>query len=172
MERERRTVSNASHTPRFRLYPDRASVGDGNRRPRYPSRVEPIGLDIGVGRGGTAYRILVVEDAFLLVTLLQDLFDGLGWVMVGPATRLVDALQLAREETFDAALLDVNLDGTMSWDVAMVLRDRGIPFAFGTGYNVAAILPEDLAGTPVIGKPYQVSELQQVIHHAISARLS
>jgi light-regulated signal transduction histidine kinase (bacteriophytochrome) len=135
-------------------------------------RAELIGIDNGVGRGGKAYRILVVEDAFLLVTLLQDLFDGLGWVMVGPATRLVDALQLAREESFDAALLDVNLDGAMSWDVATVLRDRGIPIVFGTGYNVSAILPEHLAGSPVIGKPYQLSELQQVIQQAISARFS
>jgi light-regulated signal transduction histidine kinase (bacteriophytochrome) len=136
------------------------------------TRAEPVGIDNGVGRGDKAYRILVVEDAFLLVTLLQDLFDGLGWEMVGPATRLVDALQLAREESFDAALLDINLDGAMSWDVATVLRDRGIPIVFGTGYNVSAILPEYLAGSPVIGKPYQLTELQQVIQQAISARPS
>ena len=137
-----------------------------------PRRAEPVGIDNGVGRAAHAYRILVVEDAYLLVTLLQDLFDGLGWVIVGPATRLVDALQLARQESFDAALLDVNLDGTMSWDVAMVLRERGIPFVFGTGYNISAILPETLVGSPVIGKPYQLSEVQQVIQQAISARLS
>jgi CheY-like chemotaxis protein len=132
-------------------------------------RAEPIGFDKGPGIGAKAYRILVVEDAFLLITLLQDLFDGLGWVMVGPAARLFDALQLAREEAFDAALLDVNLDGTMSWDVAMILRERGIPFVFGTGYNISAVLPDYLAGSPVIGKPYQLSELQMVIQQAIGA---
>jgi light-regulated signal transduction histidine kinase (bacteriophytochrome) len=132
-------------------------------------RAASNGSDVGLGRGGKSYRILVVEDAYLLVTLLQDLFDGLGWTMIGPATRLVDALQLAREEKFDAALLDVNLDGTMSWDVALILRDRGIPFVFGTGYNLSAILPESLAGSPVIGKPYQLSEIQHVMQLAISA---
>jgi CheY-like chemotaxis protein len=106
------------------------------------------------------------------VSLLQDLFDESGWEMVGPATRIVDALQLARDEVFDAALLDVNLDGTMSWEVAIVLKERGIPFVFGTGYNIAAVLPDDLSGSTVIGKPYQLSELQQVIQRAIFANSS
>jgi light-regulated signal transduction histidine kinase (bacteriophytochrome) len=129
---------------------------------------EPAAIDLDpVGRASPC-RVLVVEDAFLLVTLLQDMFDTLGWKMIGPATRLVDALQLARHETFDAALLDINLDGTMSWEVATVLKERGIPFVFGTGYSVSAVLPHDLTASPVIGKPYQLSELKQVIQRAIA----
>jgi light-regulated signal transduction histidine kinase (bacteriophytochrome) len=129
----------------------------------------PIGVEVDLTGKGKRYKILVVEDAFLLVTLLQDLFDALGWEMIGPATRLVDALRLARHEVFDAALLDINLDGTMSWDVAVALKERGIPFVFGTGYDVSAVLPETLSGSPVIGKPYQLSELQQVIQRVIVA---
>jgi light-regulated signal transduction histidine kinase (bacteriophytochrome)/CheY-like chemotaxis protein len=129
---------------------------------------ELIGMHPDPGGNGKPYRILVAEDAFLLVTLLQDLFDRLGWKMIGPATRLVDALQLARHERFDAALLDVNLDGAMSWEVACALKERGIPFVFGTGYNVTAVLPENLAGSPVIAKPYQLSELAQVIQRVIA----
>jgi CheY-like chemotaxis protein len=133
---------------------------------------EPVGIALDAGGKGKPYRILVAEDAFLLVTLLQDLFDALGWEMIGPAGRLVDALQLARHAIFDAALLDVNLDGTMSWEVAIVLKERGIPFVFGTGYSVSAVLPENLTGSPVISKPYQLSELQQVIQRVIVANSS
>jgi len=129
---------------------------------------EPIAVDIDREVKTKPYRILVAEDSFLLVTLLQDVFDALGWDMVGPATRLADALQLARHETFDAALVDVNLDGRMSWEVATVLKERGIPFVFGTGYSVSAVLPDDLTGSLVIGKPYQLSELQQVIQRVIN----
>jgi light-regulated signal transduction histidine kinase (bacteriophytochrome) len=132
--------------------------------------VEPIGMGVNPVGQVKAYRILVVEDAFLLVTLLQDLFDGLGWEMIGPATRLADALHLARHESFDAALIDVNLDGIMSWEVALVLKERGIPFVFGTGYSVSAVLPDYLAGSPVIAKPYQLSELQQVIRRVMAAQ--
>jgi light-regulated signal transduction histidine kinase (bacteriophytochrome) len=130
---------------------------------------EPNGIHPDPGGVDKPYRILVAEDTFLLVTLLQDLFETLGWQMIGPATRLTDALRLARHESFDAALLDVNLDGTMSWDVAIALKERGIPFVFGTGYNIAAALPENLTGSPVVGKPYQLSELQQVIQRVIVA---
>jgi CheY-like chemotaxis protein len=115
------------------------------------------------------YRILVAEDSFLLTTLLQDVFDELGWEMVGPATRLAGALQLAQHESIDAALLDINLDGTMSWDAATVLQARGIPFAFGTGYDVGINLPPNLAGSRVIGKPYRLDELRVVLHEIIVA---
>jgi CheY-like chemotaxis protein len=134
-----------------------------------PAEPAPLVSNLDATGARAPYRILVAEDSFLLVTLLQDLFDALGWEMVGPATRLVDALELARLATCDAALLDVNLDGTQSWEVGAVLRERGIPFVFGTGYDVSTILPEGLKGSPVIGKPYQLSELQQVIQRVISA---
>jgi len=124
-------------------------------------------VDVDFGRQREPYRILVAEDAFLLVSLLQEVFDTLGWEMIGPATRLADAMHLAQHESFDAALLDVNLDGMMSWEVAIALKERGIPFVFGTGYNVSAVLPDNLTGSPVIAKPYQLSELQQVLRRAI-----
>ena len=130
---------------------------------------ERAGTDLDRAGEGKPYRILVAEDAYLLVTLLQDVFDALGWEMIGPATRLDNALQLARHEALDAALLDVNLDGKMSWDVAIALKERGIPFVFGTGYDVSAILPDTLTGSPVIGKPYQLGELQQTIQRVIVA---
>ena len=116
-----------------------------------------------------AFRILVVEDSFLLVMMIQATLDDLGWVTVGPATRRSEALALAQSEMFDAALLDVNLDGEMSWDVAAVLKTRGIPFIFGTGYDVSSVLPDDLTGSVVIGKPYNGWLVEQRIREVIAA---
>ena len=107
------------------------------------------------GGGERPYRILVVEDSFLVVTLLEEIFQALGWQSVGPATRLADALLLASTGVFDAALLDVNLNGELSWDVARVLSERGVPFVFSTGYNIKTVLPAHLAGTAVISKPFR-----------------
>ena len=67
------------------------------------------------------------------------------------------------------ALLDVNLDGETSWDVAAVLRTRGIPFVFGTGYDVSNVLPDDLAGSAIIAKPYRSSDVEQRIREVITA---
>ena len=120
------------------------------------------------GNSERPYRILVVEDSFLVVTLLEEIFAGLEWLVVGPATRVVDALELARTGVFDAALLDVNLNGEMSWDVARVLSERGVPFVFSTGYNMKTVLPADLSGTAVISKPFRVSEVEDKIRTAIA----
>lgn len=117
------------------------------------------------------YRILVVEDSFLLVMALEEMFGELGWKIVGPATRLPDALFLARTESFDAALLDVNLNGEMSWDVAATLQGRGVPFVFTTGYDADTVLPPELNGAVVITKPFKKDELEEQLVRAIGVRL-
>ncbi len=146
------------------------------------SDAQPDGPDARAGSAGAAkeavaappeaLRILVVEDSFLLVMAIQAMLDDLGWITVGPATRRSEALALARSEEFDAALLDVNLDGETSWDVAAALRVRGIPFVFGTGYDVSSVLPEQFAGSAVIAKPYHTRDVEQRLREVIAANRS
>jgi light-regulated signal transduction histidine kinase (bacteriophytochrome) len=123
-----------------------------------------------VGSGKPPLRILVVEDSFFVVALLEKIFEGLGWHPVGPATRLADALLLASSGDFDAALLDVNLNGEMSWEVARVLTERGVPFVFSTGYDLKSVLPPHLAGAVVISKPFRIQEVEDKIRQAIAKR--
>ena len=113
-------------------------------------------------------RILVVEDSFLLILTIEDMFNDLGWEIVGPATRLKSAMLLASTEALDAALLDVNLADEMSWEVATILKDRGIPFAFSTGYGKANVFPESLTGSRIVSKPYQVSDVEQTLRELMA----
>jgi hypothetical protein len=46
--------------------------------------------------------------------------------------------------------------------VAAVLQQRGIPFAFATGYGPAGIDPA-FAGRPVLTKPFTTADLAAVI---------
>ena len=87
---------------------------------------------------------------------------------LGLNAELAEALALAQMESFDAALLDVNLDGEMSWEIATHLKDRRIPFVFSTGYDVTNVLPDFLAGSAVIGKPYKSEELERRLRQVIS----
>ena len=58
--------------------------------------------------------------------MLQQMFEDIGWEMVGPAMSVAVALAIAREDDhLDVALVDVNLNGEMSWDVAAALKERG-----------------------------------------------
>ena len=113
-------------------------------------------------------RLLIVEDSFLVLLTVEGMCEDLGWQVVGPATRLDEALLLARTADVDAALLDVNLDGEMSWEVADVLTARGIPFTFSTGYDYATILPPHLANSDVIAKPYRVNDLAERVRQMIT----
>jgi chemotaxis family two-component system sensor kinase Cph1 len=112
----------------------------------------------------------LVEDSFLFVMTLIATLDDLGWLVVGPATRKAEALAMAASEVFDAALLDINLDGEMSWDVAILLRRRDIPFVFSTGYDASSVLPDELAGSVIIAKPYKSRDLEQRLREVITAR--
>jgi FixJ family two-component response regulator len=67
-------------------------------------------------------------------------------------------------------LLDVNLDGEMSWEVAQVLTERGVPFVFSTGYDLKSVLPAHLAGTAVIGKPFRIQDVEDKIRKAMASR--
>ncbi|WP_426038663.1 HWE histidine kinase domain-containing protein [Brevundimonas sp. DC300-4] len=113
-------------------------------------------------------RLLIVEDSCLVILTLEAMCEDLSWTVVGPATRLSEAIRLARTETFDAALLDVNLDGEMSWEVAGILKDRGIPFAFSTGYDETNILPDHLAGSQIFAKPYRMADVESRLRRMMS----
>ena len=117
-------------------------------------------------------RILIVEDSSLVILEMVAMFELLSWTVVGPATRLDEAIRLAQAETFDAALLDVNLDGKMSWEVAGILKDRGIPFAFSTGYDQAIKLPDHLAGSQMFIKPYRMADVESHLRRMMSLNAS
>ena len=109
-----------------------------------------------------ALKILVVEDEALVSMLVEDMLTDMGCQVVGPAADIESALELARGEGIDAALLDVNLAGKPIFPVADVLKERGVPFAFASGYGEAGIT-EAHRGSPVLQKPFRESDLKRVL---------
>jgi hypothetical protein len=53
----------------------------------------------------------------------------------------------------DLAVLDVNLAGEEAFPIATALAQRGVPFAFSTGYGNAG-LPESWRSRPTLQKPF------------------
>jgi hypothetical protein len=91
--------------------------------------------------------------------VLVDHLQELGLATVGPFSRVVDALKVEGE--VDAAILDVNLAGESVYPVAEMLRARGVPFAFMTGYGSASIDPR-FASVPVLQKPIEAKTLGDI----------
>jgi DNA-binding response OmpR family regulator len=107
-------------------------------------------------------RILVVEDDYLVASLIQDVLEAAGCVVSGPIPRLPQAVGVAEADTCDAAVLDVNLGGNQVFPVAEVLSRRQIPFVFVTGYGPAT-LPDEHHDRPMIRKPFRIDELLSVV---------
>ena len=114
-------------------------------------------------------RVLLVEDELLVSMLVEDILLDLGCEIVGPAARLEEALDAARSETIDIALLDVNLAGVRSFPVADVLAERGIPFVFCSGYGEEAIL-EPHQGRPVVQKPFSPDTIGEILAQTLQPR--
>ncbi len=106
-------------------------------------------------------RVLVIEDSIMVVMVIETTLTDLGWTMVGPASRVKEALELVETESFDGALLDLNLDGEMTWDVAALLQNKGIPFVFSTGYDGSSFLPDRFAHQRVLSKPFGSEQIEQ-----------
>jgi two-component SAPR family response regulator len=110
----------------------------------------------------TDCRILVVEDETLIAMDIEAALDALGCEVVGPTGKLETALQLARGEELDAAILDVTIRGGKVFQVADQLLARGIPFVLASGYGDWA-LPEHLRNQPRLIKPFTSAELEEKI---------
>lgn len=116
-------------------------------------------------------RVLVVEDEMMVAMLIEDMLAELGCQVVGPASRLDEAMALVEEADLDCAVLDVNLGGQPIFPLADLLRKKGAPFAFATGYGDAGLRDVD-KGSPVLQKPFRESDLARVLGELSAARCS
>ncbi|SFA83480.1 Response regulator receiver domain-containing protein [Rhizobium sp. NFR07] len=114
-------------------------------------------------------RILVVEDEMLVAMLIEDAIVDLGHQIVGPAMRLETALDAATNETFDFAILDVNLAGKQSFPVADALAARGTPFMFASGYGRAG-LADPYCDATILQKPFSPEQLAAILGTVLVAR--
>lgn len=115
------------------------------------------------------YRLLVVEDEYLIAREVAQALRRAGAFVIGPAPTVAAALDLlASEGAPDAALLDINLRGEMAYPVADALAGRGVPVVFATGYNFGSI-PDRYAGVPRCDKPAEARTIVKALQNAIGA---
>lgn len=103
-------------------------------------------------------RILIVEDEYFIADDMRLVVEGAGGIVVGPFADLNEDVFSHAGTAVDAAVLDINVKGTLSFDLADHLRRRGVPFCFATGYD-AEILPERFSQVLRIEKPFDGPEL-------------
>jgi CheY-like chemotaxis protein len=119
----------------------------------------------------TGNRVLLVEDEILVAMMMKDILSELGFAIIGPFSRLDEAMVAAVHEDIDAGIIDVNLGGEFVYPVADVLAARRIPFVFITGYGVESI-DNRFGYIPIIKKPVQRQVLQKIFIPAATAELA
>ncbi|WP_106640560.1 response regulator [Allosphingosinicella vermicomposti] len=108
------------------------------------------------------YKVLIVEDEMLVAMNIEDMLTDIGYEVAGIANRLDAGIDLARTANFDIAMLDVNLAGDLSFPIADILEERGIPYLFATGYGRKGV-KEDYGAAPVLQKPFRARDLEEAI---------
>jgi CheY-like chemotaxis protein len=114
-------------------------------------------------------RILLVEDEAMVAMIIEDTLSDLGCEVIGPIATIARAKEVAASERIDGAFLDVNLRGELVYPVADTLAERGVPFAFVTGYGEAGLDPR-FRGTPVLTKPFLPETVEQLVNRHMSNR--
>jgi len=88
--------------------------------------------------------------------------------VIGPFSRPPDAIAAVKDNDIAAAILDINLAGTLVYPVAEELSSRGIPFVFVTGYGVESI-DKRFSDIPVLQKPIERETLQRIFTNGNAA---
>ena len=111
-------------------------------------------------------RILILEDEVLLALEAAETLQEIGAIIMGPAHRIQSAMQMLDGERPDAALLDVNINGAFSTEVAARLAALGVPFILATGYGAG----HDVAGGwMAIDKPYNREQIQSAFRRVFDS---
>lgn len=107
-------------------------------------------------------KILIVEDEVIVGLDLMLQLEDEGYECLGPARTPGEALALIRQAPPDFAVLDINLNGATSADVATRLKEIEKPFVYVSGYGANGVVDE-MPPAPVIQKPLRFERLMAVI---------
>jgi len=119
-------------------------------------------------------RVLVVEDEMLVLLMIEDMLADLGCESVTTAATIDQAIALIDGQVFDAAMLDINLNGVDSHPVADALAARGVPFVFSTGNSVHSTgnsvhhMRDGHDDRAVLRKPFKYEEMAEVLTRLLS----
>jgi DNA-binding response OmpR family regulator len=115
------------------------------------------------------FRILVVEDEYLIAMELKRWLQEAGVEVLGPVPSVERALDLIEDERLDAAVLDINLgDGDTSFPIADRLEVLKVPYLFATG-EVRTAKSSGYNASPRLEKPCSRADLLRMLGDLIAA---
>ncbi|WP_295142741.1 response regulator [uncultured Reyranella sp.] len=115
-----------------------------------------------------AKSVLVLEDQFLIALDAEQALRKAGALDVRLASSVSEALRILASFAPEVAVLDFVLGDGTGVDVAQVLTERQVPFAFATGYGDSVPIPANYRHVPVVQKPFGIDDLVLQLNRAMT----
>ncbi len=121
------------------------------------------------------HHILLVDDEELIVELLENYFESLGYEVtaVSNAEKALEILQ--NNYSFDLVITDINLPGKSGIDLLKITREirPELPVVLVTGHKTMdfAISAIKNGATDFITKPFQLNNVRKVVEKVIRYKL-
>jgi len=101
---------------------------------------------------GEGRKILLVEDNAIIAMDMELSLSEAGWRVIGPVATAQQAFDHIRDGLPDLAILDFNIRGGTSEEIALALMEESVPVVFLSGDNTTTQI-ESLKNCPVLSKP-------------------
>jgi two-component system, response regulator PdtaR len=116
-------------------------------------------------------RILIIEDDLLIADQIEDALTEAGFNVIGGATTGTAALELARKEAPDLAVMDIRLSGDRDGvDTAIeMFRMHGVRCIFASAYSDREARDRAEPASPLgwLQKPYTMAHLVTMVGRAV-----
>lgn len=112
--------------------------------------------------------VLLVEDEYLIALDAEQILRDLGAERVDIVSTYEKAAAAAANGRFDLVVLDLNLNGKLSFPIAEAFGRRGVPVVFASGYELRTRPLPGFPGGPVVTKPYSAERFREAVETAIA----
>lgn len=113
-------------------------------------------------------KVLVVEDELLIAMDYVDWLGAAGAVVVGPCSRVSEALQMLETQRVDVAVVDFVLADGNSEPLQAALAQKQVPYVVVTAYPRVLVRRAD-GGETIHNKPMTSAVLCAAVADALNA---
>lgn len=112
-------------------------------------------------------QVLLVEDNMLIALEAEDMLIALGAAHVAVASSLSEANSMVKQQSFQFAVLDINVGRGTTFDLATRLKAAGTPYIFASGYGEDLVLKQRGGVDVVVQKPYERGHLARAVQQVL-----
>jgi len=124
-----------------------------------------------IARGSSCYRraprVLIVEDELFIGLLIEETVRLIGFKISAIADNISKANLEFSKRNFDVVLLDLNIGGKYSTELADRVIKAEVPLAFITGYDY--LVEPRHAQVPILQKPFSAAQLNAFLMELLAS---